>query len=385
MKATVWYGRESLKVKNVPKPLVTEPTDCVVRVIYTSVCGSDLHLYHNEFSGLEKGDILGHEVLGIVEEVGSEVQDLQVGEKVVVSAIISCGKCEYCQQGLFSCCNTTNPSREMEKNYGHRIAGIFGYSRLLGGYDGGQAEFLRVPYASVNCLKIPESVSDEKAFLLSDVACTAWHACEMGQVKEGQTVAVWGCGPVGLLVLMWAKFRGAKKLYAIDAVDYRLDFAKSHFGDLVEIINFGDRDVIREMQRICPGGPDVCIDAAGFRFPKSLLHRLQRVLRLETDSPEILYESIKLVKKGGTISIVGDYYAAANGFPIGAFMEKSLTMKGGQVPVQRYWKQLLEYIQKGEVDPTFVITNKMKLDEAPIAYRMFDEKEEGVIKILLSP
>jgi len=376
-----WQGNKDVKIVERPKPMITEPQDCVVKITASTICGSDLHLYHNEFSGMHKGDILGHEFMGIIESVGSEVKNFKVGDRVVISAIIADGKCYYCQNQLFSCCDTTNPSKEMEQLYGHRTAGIFGYSQLTGGYDGGQAEFVRVPYADVNCLKVPDNLSDEKVLFLSDIVCTGWHANELGGVKEGQTVAVWGCGPVGLMALAWAKFLGAKRIIAIDGVDYRLQMAKQKLG--AEIIDITKQDVIKTIQESVPNGPDVCIDAVGFRFPKGLFQKIQRTIKLETDTSDILSEAIYCVRKGGTVSVVGDYLAYANQFPIGAFMEKGLTMAGGQVHVQKYWKQLLEYIQTGKFDPTFVITHTMPLEKADIAYRMFDQKEDGMVKVVL--
>jgi len=335
--------------------------------------------------GMEKGDVLGHEFMGLVEEVGPEVKTLSKGDRVVVSAVIADGTCFFCKNGMFSCCDTTNPSKEMEKTYGHRLSGIFGYSHLTGGYDGGQAEYVRVPYADVNCLKVPSTLRDEQVLLLSDVACTAWHANEMGEVTEGKTVAVWGCGPVGLMSLAWAKFRGATTLIAIDELDYRLEMAKTKIGG-VHVINFTRENVLETIRKLLPGGPDVCIDAAGFRFPgTSLLHKIERTLGLETDSPVVLTEAILACRKGGIVSIIGDYFAYANQFPIGPMMEKSLTVRGGQVFVQKYWKQLLGYIEAGKVDPTFIITHHLPLSRADVAYRMFDKREDNIVKVILRP
>jgi threonine dehydrogenase-like Zn-dependent dehydrogenase len=272
---------------------------------------------------MEKGDILGHEGVGIVEQVGSEVKTLKEGDRVVISAIISCGDCEYCMKGQVSLCVNTNPNTQMETMYGDKLAGVFGYSHLLGGYEGCQAEFVRVPIGDVNCLKIPDSLPDEKAILLSDIACTGWHANELGEVTEGKTVAIWGCGPVGLMAIMWAKFRGASRIIAIDDVADRLQIART-FG--AETINFNETsDVVAAIRDLIPGGPDVGIETAGFRFPQTLLHKAERAIHAETDSPEIVTQIIKTVKKGGNISLIGDYYAYANHFPIGALMEKSKT------------------------------------------------------------
>jgi len=269
----------------------------------------------------------------------------------------------------------------MEKMYGHRTGALFGYSQLTGAYDGGQAEFARVPFADVNCLKITSDLPDEKVLFLSDIVCTGWHANELGNVKEGDIVAIWGCGPIGLMAGMWAKFRGAKRILMIDAVPERLMMAKQKLG--AEIIDFTKTDVIKEIQTLVPGGPDVAIDAVGFRFPKTLLHKFQRAFKLETDVPTVLTEAITTVRKAGTVSIVGDYIAYSNQFPIGAMMEKGLTMRGGQVFVQKYWKELLGYIEQGKVDPTFVITHVMPLEHAAQAYKLFDAKENGMIKVIL--
>lgn len=383
-KVLQWMGSESVKVVEVPRPIITDPRDAIVRITTTTICGSDLHLYHNAMGrGMEKGDILGHEFMGLVEDVGSEVTNLKIGDRVVVAAVIADGTCDFCKRGQFSLCETTNPSKEMEDLYGHRTAGLFGYSHLTGGYPGGQAEFARVPFADVNCLKIPPSLTDEQALFLSDIVCTAWHGCELGEVSEGKTVAVWGCGPVGLLTLMWAKFRGAARIIAIDCIPYRLEVARSKLG--AEVINFAEENPLRVLRDIAPGGPDVCIDCAGFRFPKSLAHKFMRALHIETDTPEVVSECIIACKKGGHIALIGDYFGTANNFPIGAMMEKSITVRGGQVFVQKYWTKLLEYIERGDVDPRFVITHTMPLEKAEEAYRMFDSKEDNSIKILLKP
>ncbi|CAF1249625.1 unnamed protein product [Didymodactylos carnosus] len=375
-----WHGAKSIKVNKRPRPLITEPKDAIIHVTSTTVCGSDLHLYHNEFAGLEKNDILGHECMGIIESVGSGVKNVKVGDRVVVSAIISCGECQYCTQGLFSLCDYTNPSKEMEKNYGHHIAGVFGYSHLLGGYDGCQAEYVRVPFADVNTLKITSDVKDEKVLFLSDIICTGWQATVLGGVQEGTTVAVWGCGPVGLMSVMWSRYRGAKKIVAIDCYEERLEKARSQGA---ETINFSKTDTLKTLQQLIPGGPDICIDAAGFRFAKGVAHQLQRGLQLETDTPEILREAIMACRKGGTISVVGDYYSTANQFPIGALMEKGLTIRCGQLHAQSYWHDLLKIVEDGKIDPTFVITHTMPLEQGDDAYKMFDEKEDGAIKIVL--
>jgi len=378
------HGNKDVRVNEArPKPLVTDAADCVIRVTTTTICGSDLHLYHQEFQGLPKGYVLGHEPMGIVESIGPAVKDLKVGDRVVVSAVITEGDCWYCKNGFPSWCDCTNPSKRMEEIYGHRLAGILGYSELLGGYDGGQAEYVRVPNADLNCLKIPEGVPDEKVLFLSDILCTGWHGNEMGAVSPGQTVAIWGAGPVGLMAAMWAKFRGASRIIVIDKLAYRLSVAAARFS--CETINASSDDVIQRMKEICPGGPDVAIECVGFRFAETILHKVERFLRAETDAPEVLTQCITCLRKGGTLSIVGDYYYLANQFPIGAMMEKGIVVRGGQVHVQRYWKYLLQLVLDNKVDPTFVISHTKPLIEAAEAYKIFDKREDNALKILLKP
>jgi len=321
------HGNKTVKLNpNRPKPVVTDPDDCVVRVTNTTICGSDLHLYHHEFQGLPKGYVLGHESMGIVESLGPNVKSLNVGDRVVVSAVIAEGDCWYCKNGFYSWCEGTNASGKMEEVYGHRIAGVFGYSELLGGYDGGQADYLRVPFADMNCLKIPAGVSDEKVLFLSDILCTSWHANELAAVSKGQTVAIWGAGPVGLLAAMWAKFRGAARVIIIDKLNYRLVVAQSRLN--CDVIDASVTNVVEAMHQICPGGPDVALECVGFRFPESIVHKMERLLRAETDTPEVLTQCITCLRKGGTLSIIGDYYMFSNQFPIGALMEKGIVVRG---------------------------------------------------------
>jgi threonine dehydrogenase-like Zn-dependent dehydrogenase len=271
----------------------------------------------------------------------------------------------------------------MEETYGHRTAGILGYSHLTGGYSGCQAEFVRVPFADVNCLKVPEGIPDDQLLMLSDVACTGWHGNELGGVGEGSSVAIWGGGPVGLMTAMWAKFRKAARIIMIDDNDYRLRFAKERLG--VDIINFKDIDVKTALNDLLPHGPDVCIDCVGFRFAKTIAHKVQKTLHLETDVPEVLNEAIRCIRKGGTLVLIGTYFHTANSFLIGALMEKGIVMHGSQVFVQKYWKQLLGYIEEGLVDPSFIVTHKYPLEKAPDAYRIFDTHQDEAIKVLLCP
>jgi threonine dehydrogenase-like Zn-dependent dehydrogenase len=391
MKAAEWHGAKDIRINTArPKPKVTQEHDAIVRITASSVCGSDLHLYHKCFKGMEKGDILGHEGIGIIESLGpsaAEGGELSVGDRVVVSAVIADGTCDFCQQGKMSLCDNTNPSAEMKEMYGDRTSGLFGYSHLTGGYPGMQAQYVRVPYARVNCLKIPEDIrtlSDEKAVLLSDIFCTAWHANELGQVDKGSKVAIWGAGPVGILAAYLALHRGAANVLIIDDVQDRLDFVKKHVPD-VDVLRFSDvSDMVPTLkQKFPPSGPDVGIDCVGFRYSKTWKHAIEKSLSMETDSADVVNEAILAVKKGGRISVIGDYIGYANHFAIGPFMEKALTMRGGQVYVQKYWKYLLQKMLDHELDPSFVITHRISLDAVPDAYKMFDKKEAGTIKILV--
>lgn len=384
MHALVWKGKEKVEYCTVPKPLVSAPQDALIRVTATTICGSDLHLYTAEAPNMREGDILGHETLGIVEDVGPEVKTLRKGQRVVVAFGITCGQCDYCKRGEYTCCDTTNPSKVMETLYGHRITGVFGYGHVTGGYPGGQAEYLRVPFADNNCLPLPDEIPDEKALFISDIACTSLHACQLGEVREGCSVAIWGLGPVGLLALEWAKVLGAKKIIGIDVVPERLQLAKEKLD--VEVINAKEvSDVVKTIFELCPGGVDVAIDCAGFRYATTWLHTIQRALMLETDSPDILSQCIYAVRKSGNVSIIGDYFGFANQFPIGAMMEKHLTVRGGQCFVQGMWKYVLEMMLKNKFDPKIAVNYHGRLSEGPELYKKFHLKEEGIVKVFLRP
>lgn len=383
MLALTYHGTKDLKVEEIHVPMVTDPGDAIIKVTATTICGSDLHLYHGEFPGLKKGDVLGHEAMGIVEDVGPDVRDIKKGDRVVISAVIACGSCEYCKRGEWSCCDTTNPSKGMEKLYGHRTAALFGCSHVMGGYSGCQAEYVRVPIADVNCFKLPDTIRDEQALMLADIACTGWHGTELAEVKEGDVVVVFGCGPVGLQAMMWSKFRGAKRVVAIDVDENRLAFAKEKLS--VEIVNAKEEDSVKAIQKLIPGGPNKVIDCVGFRFPDTLLHKVERALKLETDSPNILNAAFTMVRKTGTIAIIGDYLGYTNHFNIGAMMEKSLTIRGGQLWAQKYIPVLMKFIISGEVDPSFVITHTLPFSKCAEAYSTFDKHEDGMIKVFLRP
>ena len=383
MRAVVWKGLGKVAVEEVPQPAIGAPHEAIVKITSTTICGSDLHLYHGSLPAMRKGDILGHECMGIVSEVGTEVKDIQVGDRVVVSALIADGICWFCQHGWYAHCDGTNESAVLDKLWGHTPAGIFGYSHLTGAYPGGQAEYIAVPFADVNLLKVPETLSDEKVLFLSDIVCTGFHATEEGRVEAKQTVAVWGCGPVGLMAQEWARYKGAAAVIGIDHIPDRLALAKRRGS---QVINFDEEDVLEILKGVNEGrGPDVCIECVGFRYSKSLHHKVQRAVKLETDSIDALSEAIRACRKHGWISIIGDFAGYANQFPIGAFMEKGLQAGSGQVHIQRYWKALLEKIERGEFDPSFVISHQWPLDRAAEAYEVFDKKERQAIKIVLVP
>jgi threonine dehydrogenase-like Zn-dependent dehydrogenase len=381
MKACVWRGAENMRVEEIPKPAITDPRDIVLKVTTTTVCGSDLHMYYNKIPGekaMEEGDVLGHEFMGIVESVGPQVHKLKAGDRVVVSAVIACGECMYCKRKQFSLCDVTNPSKQLEDMYGHRLSGIFGYSHLTGGYDGGQAEYVRVPLADINCLRVPDSLPDDKVLFLSDIACTSFHATELGEVTPGKTVCIWGCGPVGLLTAQWCKIRGAKRVISIDNDESRLNLAKK-LG--AEPLNFSQVDVTKWILENIPNGPEVCIECAGFRFPKTPTQKEAIQVHLATDAADIITEMVKVCQKAGIISMIGDYFGYANDFPIGALMEKGITLRGGQVYVQKYWHEILKKIEEDIFDPTVVITHHMLFEKCAEVYKQFADHK--TLKVVL--
>jgi len=383
MKALCWTGKYRVEIQEKPKPMIVDPRDALIRITATTICGSDLHLYDGTFLDMHPGDILGHECMGIVEEVGSEVTKIKPGMRVVNSFDIACGQCEYCQKGLFTACDTTNPSNLQEKLYGHRTSAMLGYSHLTGGIPGGQAEWIRIPFADINCLPVPDELPDEKALYLSDIVPTSYFGTELGGVKRGSTVAVWGLGPVGLLICRWSQIKGASTIIGIDCIPERLEKARSHLG--INTINFKEENVKERIDQICPGGVEIGIEAAGPDYPKSLIHKIETTIGLEADSCDIISEMIYCVKKFGTVSIIGAYSGLTNHFPIGALMEKGQTMNGGQCPTQRYWPVCLEKLRSGEMDPTFVVSHKGTLLNAPELYKEFFKKENGVMKVFLRP
>ncbi|MFO0576269.1 MAG: zinc-dependent alcohol dehydrogenase [Polyangia bacterium] len=389
MRALCWHGKSDVRVDNVPDPKIQDPRDAIVRITSTAICGSDLHLYDGYMPTMEKGDILGHEPMGEVVEVGRAVTNLKPGDRVVIPFTIACGDCFFCKRSLFSSCDNSNPNAEIaRKAMGSSPSGLFGYSHMLGGYPGGQAEYLRVPFADVGPLKIPNGIPDEKVLFLSDIFPTGYMAAEYAQIEPGDTVAVWGCGPVAQFAIRSAWMFGAGRVVAIDRVPERLRMAEMANA---EVLNFEKEDVYDRLMSMTQGrGPDRCIDAVGAEAHAggsldAVLDAAKAAVKLGTDRPHALREAIMCCRKGGTISIPGVYIGFLDKLPFGAAMNKGLTMKMGQTPVHRYLKPLLEMIEGDKIDPSFVITHRMKLEEAPKAYDLFRDKKDGCIKVVLNP
>jgi threonine dehydrogenase-like Zn-dependent dehydrogenase len=390
MKAVVYHGTHDVRVQEVADPEITDPRDAIVRITATAICGSDLHLFNGLMPTMEEGDVLGHEPMGEVVEVGSGVHKLKKGDRVVVPFTISCGTCYFCAKGLFSLCDTSNPNAEAaRKVMGQSPAGLFGYSHMLGGFAGGQAEYLRVPFADVGPIKVPAGLQDEQVLFLSDIFPTGYMAAENCGMEPGDTVAVWGCGPVGQFAIQSAWMLGAGRVIAIDRVPERLGMAE-RVGK-AETINFENEDVYdRLMQMTSRRGPDRCIDAVGTEAHgrgsiDALIDKAKAAVMLGTDRPHVLREAIMCCRKGGTVSIPGVYIGFLDKIPLGAAMNKGLTLKMGQTHVQRYLQPLLHKIEEGKIDPSFVITHRLPLAEAPRAYETFRDKTDGCIKVVLTP
>jgi threonine dehydrogenase-like Zn-dependent dehydrogenase len=389
MKANCWYGAHDLRVEDVADPTIVNPRDAIVRITSTAICGSDLHLYDGYIPSMRRGDILGHEFMGEVVELGPGVRNLKVGDRVVVPFPISCGNCFFCSGKLFSLCENSNPNAWMaEKMWGHSPAGLFGYSHLVGGYAGGQAEYARVPYADVGPMKVPDDMADEDVLFLSDILPTGYMAAEACDIQRGDTVAVWGCGPVGLFAIKSAFLLGAERVIAIDRFPARLRMAREQCG--AETLDYSTADVGDALRELTGGrGPDACIDAVGMEAHAPGLFgaydKVKQLTRLESDRPNALREAIMNCRNGGTVSVPGVYGGLIDKMPFGAVMNRSLTIKTGQTHVQRYMRPLLEKIRSGELDASFVVTHRLPLDEAPAAYAMFRDKQDECIKVVLKP
>ena len=389
MRATCWHGTKSVRVDQVPEPKILNARDAIVRITRTAICGSDLHLYNGFVPTMRSGDVLGHEFMGEVVETGSGVTNLAKGDRVVVPFPIACGHCAQCERELYSLCENSNPNAWMaEKMWGYSPCGIFGYSHMLGGYAGGQAEYARVPFADVGPLKVPDSLDDEQVLFLSDIFPTGYMAAEACNIQPGDTIAVWGCGPVGQFAIKSAYLLGAERVIAIDRFPYRLDWARERAG--AETINYAEVDVFETLEEMTGGrGPDSCIDAVGMEGHSpgvmGAYDRVKTAMMMETDRPVALRQAILSCRSGGTVSVAGVYSGFIDKFPMGAVVNRSLTIKSGQTHVQRYMQPLLNRIERGEIDPSFVISHRMRLDDAPEMYQVFNNKEDECMKVVLRP
>lgn len=388
MKANCWYGKQDMRVMDVPDPKILNKKDAIIKVSSTAICGSELHLYNGFVPTMEKGDIMGHEFMGEIVEVGPEVKNRHVGDRVVVAFPISCGQCFFCKQELYSLCENTNPNAWMaEKLFGHSPAGIYGYSHLTGGFAGGQAEYVRVPFADVGTVKIENGLSDEQVLFLSDIFPTGYMAAEQCNIQPGDTVAVWGCGPVGQFAIRSCFMLGAERVIAIDRFPERLRMALEGGA---YTIDYEETDVYDMLMQLTGGrGPDSCMDAVGLEAhmpgPLYFYDRFKQAMMLESDRPIALRQAIMACRNGGTVSVPGVYGGLIDKFPMGAVMNRSLTIKTGQTHAQRYFKPLLDRIANGDIDPSFVVTHRMKLADAPHGFGIFNRKEEGCIKIVMTP
>ena len=389
MRALTWHGKEDVRVETVPDAKIEEPRDAVVKVTSTAICGSDLHLYNGFMLGMKSGDIIGHEFMGEVVDVGPQVKKLKKGDRVVVPFTIVCGECEQCLRKNFSVCETTNRKKELgDKAFGHATAGLFGYSHLTGGYPGGQAEYVRVPYADAGPVKIENGFSDEQVLFLGDIFPTGWQAVVQCDVQPTDTVAIWGMGPVGQFCVRSAILLGAKKVIAIDRVPERLEMARAGGAITIDIRN---ESVSERLEELTGGkGPEKCIDAVGLEAHATgsidaVYDRVKQATMMENDRPHVLREMIYACRPAGTISIPGVYSGLADKIPLGPLMNKGLTIRTGQTHVNRWADDLLDRIHKGQIDPSFVITHRAKLEDAPALYRTFREKSDGCIKVVLKP
>jgi threonine dehydrogenase-like Zn-dependent dehydrogenase len=390
MKATTYVSRNKVRLSDVPDPRIINAGDAIVRITSTAICGSDLHLVDGYVPSMLNGDILGHEFMGEVVETGAGVRKVRVGDRVVVAFPIACGACLACQDGLYAACENSNPNGWLaEKLFGYPAAGIFGYSHLTGGYAGGQAEYVRVPFADVGAMKVPDGMRDEDALFLSDILPTGYMGAEVAEIQPTDIVAVWGCGPVGQLAIASAKLMGARRIIAIDRFDYRLRMARERAG-ATDTIDYEQVPVLEALREMTGGrGVDKCIDAVGMEAHSSDLQwpydRAKHAMRLETDRPMVLREAITACRSGGIVSVVGAYGGFVDKFPIGTVMNRGLTIRAGQCHVQRYMRPLLERIERGEIDPTFIITHTLPLGEVVHGYDIFKNKLDDCVKVVLKP
>ncbi|MDP2010296.1 MAG: zinc-dependent alcohol dehydrogenase [Phenylobacterium sp.] len=389
MRALTWHGKHDVRMETVPDPKIVNPRDAIIKITSTAICGSDLHLYDSYIPGMHSGDILGHEFMGEVVEVGRSTT-LQKGQRVVVPFVIACGKCFFCEKTQFSACDNSNPAEKADMSeiaYGYPMTGAFGYSHLTGGYAGGQAEYVRVPYSDVGPIVIPDGLPDDQVLFLSDILPTGWMAAENCDIEPGDTVAIWGAGPVGLFAVQSAFLMGAHRVICIDHHPHRLELAKAKGA---EVINYHDVKVREALAEMTGGiGPDAVIDAVGmeshgFSFD-NIVDAIKTTTKLGTDRTHALREVIMACRKGGRVSVPGVYGGMADKFPVGALMQKGLQLKTGQTHVQRYMPKLLEMISEGEIDTTWLISHRMDLEDAPKGYKMFKEQQNEVTKVVLKP
>jgi threonine dehydrogenase-like Zn-dependent dehydrogenase len=390
MKALVWHGKEDIRCEEIPDPRIEQPRDAIVKVTSCAICGSDLHLYHHLMPAMKKGDVMGHEFMGEVVEVGRDVKKLKVGDRVVVPFTITCGECDQCRRGYYSACETTNRNKQLADTvFGHTTAGLFGYTHLTGGYAGGQAEYVRVPYADTTHVKVPQTGwSDEQLLFLGDIFPTGWQAAVQCDIRPTDTVAVWGAGPVAQFAIRSAVLLGAKQVIAIDHIPERLSMAKA--GGAIPI-NFDDESVIERLQELTQGkGPDKCIDAVGMeahaaRSLDSMVDRAKQAVMLGTDRPHVLREMMYVCRPAGVLSVPGVYGGLLDKIPFGAAMNKGLTIRMGQTHVNRWTDDLLRRIEESQIDPSFVVTHTARLEDGPQMYKTFRDKTGGCVKVVLKP
>lgn len=388
MKALTWHGKHDVRVDNVPEPKLLNPRDAIIKITSTAICGSDLHLYDGVIPTMEQGDILGHEFMGEVVELGPSVRNLNIGDRVVVPFTIACGNCFFCSKQMTSLCDNSNPNTMLaEKIYGKSPSGLFGYSHMLGGYAGGQAEYVRVPFADIGPYKVPEGLTDEQVLFLTDIFPTGYEAAENCEIQPGDTIAIWGAGPVGQFTIRSAFLLGAEQVIAIDNIPERLEMARAAGAITIE---FDDENLMEKLLELTGGrGPDACIDAVGLEAHGSSMGEvydwIKTTARMASDRPNVIRQAIMNCRKGGTVSIPGVYGGLLDKMPMGAAHAKSLTFKMGQTHVHKYLPKLMEHIQAGRIDPSFVITHTMPLDQAPQGYETFNNKRDGCIKVVLKP
>jgi threonine dehydrogenase-like Zn-dependent dehydrogenase len=391
MKALVWHGREDIRCDTVTDPEIQDPRDAIIKVSSCAICGSDLHLFHNYIPAMLPGDVMGHEMMGEVVEVGSGLNGrLKKGDRIVVPFTIICGQCDQCKRGNFSVCETSNRKKHLaDKVFGHTTAGLFGYTHLTGGYPGGQAEYVRVPFADATQIKVPSTLTDEQVLFLGDIFPTGWQAAVQCEIEPTDTVAIWGCGPVGQMAIRSAVLLGAKQVVAIDHLPERLTMAEA--GGAITI-NFDEESVVERLNELTQGkGPEKCIDAIGleshvsFAQPGTVLDRAKQMLMLENDRPHVLREMIYVCRGAGTISIPGVYGGFADKIPMGMAMNKGLTFRMGQTHVNRWTDDLLRRIEEGQIDPSFVITHTVRLEKGPEMYKVFRDKQDSCVKVVLKP